>query len=55
MMHGEYGVDDVCLSTLNLVGKEGVRKVNVPLTEEEQAKLQKSAAALKEVINNLEI
>lgn len=55
MMHGEYGVDDVCLSTLNLVGKEGVRKVNVPLTDEEQAKLQKSAEALKEVIKNLDI
>ena len=55
MMHGEYGVSDVCLSTLNLVGKEGVRKVNVPLTDEEQAKLQKSAEALKEVIKNLDI
>lgn len=56
MMHGEYGVDDVCLSVLNLVGKEGVRsKVLVPLTDEEQAKLQKSAAALKEVITNLDI
>lgn len=55
MMHGEYGVDDVCLSTLNLVGKEGVRKVNVPLTEEEQAKLHKSAEALKEVIKSLDI
>ena len=56
MMHGEYGVDDVCLSTLNLVGKEGVRcKVNVPLTEEEQVKLRKSADALKEVIKSLDI
>ncbi|WP_044975189.1 L-lactate dehydrogenase [Ruminococcus sp. HUN007] len=55
MMNGEYGVSDVCLSTLNLVGKEGVRKVNVPLTDEEQAKLQKSAEALKEVIKNLDI
>ena len=24
MMHGEYGIDDVCLSTLNIVGWEGV-------------------------------
>ncbi|MBE6851865.1 MAG: L-lactate dehydrogenase [Ruminococcus sp.] len=56
MMHGEYGVDDVCLSTLNLVGKMGVRsKVNVPLTEEEQVKLRRSADALKQVINSLEI
>lgn len=56
LMHGEYGVDDVCLSTLNLVGKEGIRgKVNVPLTDEEQAKLRRSADALKEVLNSLEI
>ena len=51
MMHGEYGVEDVCLSTLAIVGKEGVRgKILNPLTEEEKAKLQKSADRLKEVI-----
>ena len=54
MMNGEYGVDDVCLSTLAIVGKEGVRgKILTPLTEEEVAKLQKSADSLKEVINNV--
>ena len=26
MMHGEYGIDDVCLSTLNLVGHDGIRE-----------------------------
>ena len=36
MMHGEYGIDDVCLSTLNLIGNNCVRgKVNVSLTDEE--------------------
>lgn len=56
MMHGEYGIEDVCLSTLNMVGDNGIRgKVNVPLTDEEIAKLQYSAQTLKEVINNLEI
>ncbi len=25
MMHGEYGIEDVCLSTLTLVGPEGIR------------------------------
>lgn len=56
MMHGEYGVDDVCLSVLNIVGKDGARsKVLVPLTEEEIAKLHKSEATLKEVIKNLDI
>ena len=56
MMHGEYGIDDVCLSTLNLVGEHGIRsKVNVALTDEEIVKLRRSADTLKEVINGLAI
>ncbi len=56
MMHGEYGVDDVCLSTLNMVGYDGVRgKVNVSLTDEEVAKLRHSAETLKDVMKNLTI
>mgnify|MGYP003305149462 FL=1 len=56
MMHGEYGIEDVALSTLNMVGHEGVRgKVNVPMTDEEVMLLRKSADTLKDVISNLEI
>ena len=56
MMHGEYGVSDVCLSTLNMIGHDGIRgKVNVPLTDEEVAKLRFSADTLKGVINSLNI
>lgn len=56
MMHGEYGVDDVALSVLNIVGKDGARaKVLMPLTDEEIAALRKSADTLKEVISNLDI
>ena len=56
MMHGEYGIEDVCLSTLNTVGRGGVTgKVNIPLTDEEQWKLHKSAEALKAVIRELNI
>ncbi|CCZ20061.1 l-lactate dehydrogenase [Candidatus Apopatosoma intestinale] len=56
MMHGEYGIEDVCLSTLALVGNGGVRgKVNVPLTDDEVAKLRYSAETLKNVINSIEI
>lgn len=56
MMHGEYGIEDVCLSTLNMVGRDGVRgKVNVPLTDEEAKKLRLSAETLKDVIKNLSI
>ena len=56
MMHGEYGIDDVCLSTLCLVGPDGYQgKVHVELTGEEVEKLQKSADALKAVISQIEI
>lgn len=56
MMHGEYGIEDVCLSTLNMIGHNGIRgKVNVPLTEEEIMKLRNSAETLKKVINSLVI
>ena len=56
MMHGEYGIDDVCLSTLALVGPQGMAgKISVPLTDEEVAKLQNSAQCLKRVIDAVEI
>lgn len=56
MMHGEYGIDDVCLSTLNAVGHGGVRNtVNISLTDEETAKLRHSADTLKAVLKNLDI
>lgn len=56
MMHGEYGVDDVCLSTLALVGSNGVHtKIISPLTPEEQAKMQLSAQKLREIIEGLVI
>ncbi len=56
MMHGEYGVDDVCLSTLTLVDRSGVRgKIRNALTDEEVAKLQASANKLKSVIKDLDL
>lgn len=54
MMHGEYGVDDVCLSTLCLVNRTGMRgKILSPLTEEETQKFQASAAKLKSVLDQI--
>ena len=56
MMHGEYGIEDVCLSVLNTVGWEGVHsKLLAPLTEEETGLLRHSADVLKDVISNLDI
>lgn len=54
MMHGEYGIDDVCISTLNLVGPNGAQgKVPIKLTDEEIEKLKASANALKDVISQI--
>ena len=55
MMHGEYGIDDVCLSVLTIVDRNGVRgKIMNALTEDEVAKLHNSANRLKEVISHIE-
>ena len=55
MMHGEYGVEDVCLSTLVLVDRSGVRgKILNPMTEEEIGKLRASADKLKSVIDQIQ-
>ncbi len=55
MMHGEYGVDDVCLSTLALVDRSGVRgKILNALSPEEMEKIQVSAAKLRSVIGQIQ-
>lgn len=50
---GEYGISDVCLSSLSLVDSTGVRSIiTQKLTDDELQKLYASAQALKEVINS---
>ena len=54
MLHGEYGIDDVCLSLVNVVGNKGAHsKVMLPLNEKELNDLKKSAESLKNVINSI--
>lgn len=56
MMHGEYGIEDVCLSTLTLIGPNGVQgKIPVRLTDEEIGKLRYSADTLKAVIREIKL
>ena len=56
MMHGEYGVEDVCLSTLTLVGPKGISgKIPMRMNKEETKKLQASAEALKSVIAQINL
>lgn len=55
MLHGEYGIDDVCLSLLSIVGKHGATgKILLPLNEEEVKALHNSADCLKNIINNIQ-
>ena len=56
MMHGEYGIDDVCLSTLTLVGPNGIQgKVPMRMNKNEIEQLHKSADALKAVIAQINL
>lgn len=55
LLNGEYGVKDVCLSTLVVVGREGVKTtITPPLTQEEQEKFLISAQAMRKVIDEVE-
>ena len=56
MLNGEYGISDVCLSILSIVGEKGAHsKVLLPLNDEEIALLKNSANVLKDLIKNLDI
>ena len=52
---GEYGISDVCLSSLSLVDRTGVRSIiTQQLSDEELQRMHASAEALKEVIKNVQ-
>ena len=56
LLNGEYGIDDVCLSILNVVGNKGAHaKIMLPLNEKEVEALHNSAKVLKEFIAGLNI
>ena len=54
--YGEYGIDDVCLSLLNVVGDKGAHaKIMLPLNDKELEALHNSAKVLKDLIGSLNI
>lgn len=56
MLHGEYGLSDVCLSLPVLMGNNQIQGRIMPrLTEEEMEKLHRSGEALKKVIAELDV
>ncbi len=55
MCNGEYGIDDVCLSLLTIVGSKAAQgKILLPLNDEEIKALHHSADELKSVINSIQ-
>lgn len=50
LLEGEYEQNDICLGVPAIIGKNGVEKiVDISLTEEEKAKFDTAAAAVREV------
>ena len=55
-MQGEFGLNDLCLSIPTVIGQDGVEKVvDIYLNNDENDKLQSSARALKEVLDDLDL
>ena len=55
MLHGEYGIDDVCLSLLTIVGSKTAKgKILLPLNDEEVKALYHSSDSLKDVIKSIQ-
>lgn len=56
MIHGHYGIDDVCMGIPAIVGQNGVEQVlDIPLDETEQKNLLASAKTLKEVLEKIKL
>ncbi len=56
MMHGEYGIEDVCISTLTVIGPNGVKgKAPMRMNKSEVIKLKASADALKDIISKIQL
>lgn len=55
MLHGEYGLEDVCVSTINVVNNTGIiGRILPPLTAGERMELTASAQTLQDLIAQLQ-
>ena len=56
LMHGEYGVEDVCFSVPTIINGKGMGgKLILDLTDEELEKLRHSAKVLRDIIDQCDI
>lgn len=55
LVTGHYGLEDVCMSLPCMISRGGIRQVlEIPLNDEEERKLNRSARTLKEAIASLD-
>ena len=56
LLEGEYGQDDICIGVPVILGRNGIEKiVELDLNDEEKAKFEKSAEAVRNMNNALEL
>ncbi len=56
LVPGIYGLQDLCLSLPTVVGANGIEQVlDIELNQEEEQELKRSAATIKEVLNQLDL
>ena len=56
VMHGDFGIEDVCLSMPTILSAEGVEAhIPIELSEKEHTSLKKSADTLKNIIAGLDL
>lgn len=56
LVHGTYGIRDICLSIPSLVGRKGIQKhIEIKLWPKEQMALQQSARALNETLAKVKV
>lgn len=56
LIEGHYGLSGVCMGVPTIVGSKGAEKVlDIKLSPDEQQELQRSAAALKKVLDTLDL
>ena len=54
LLTGQYGISDICLSLPCVVGAGGIHRVlEIPLNEEERARLHRSAETIRQVIDSV--
>jgi len=56
LVTGHYGISDLCMSIPAVIGKGGVEHVlDIPLNDEEQRNLDRSAKTLKDLLSSLDL